>query len=152
MARPPYGAFNFIVKIGGDEFGGFSDVSGLETELQLAQYRNGNDKTNYVTKVPGMFTASDVTFKRGLVNSEDMWAWIRASRSPGNGERGVMAKRDVVVTLLDETRKGVQSWKLVNALPMKYTGPTLAAKGGGDVAMEELVLSVESIDLTEVSA
>ena len=30
---------------------------------------------------------------------------------------------------------------------MKYTGPTLAGKGGGDVAMEELVLSIEALEI-----
>jgi hypothetical protein len=34
---------------------------------------------------------------------------------------------------------------------MKWTGPTLAAKGGGDVAMEELVLSAENLQM-EVTA
>jgi hypothetical protein len=31
-------------------------------------------------------------------------------------------------------------------MPIKWTGPTLAAKGGADVAMEELVLSAEKIE------
>jgi hypothetical protein len=41
----------------------------------------------------------------------------------------------------------VQRWTLHNAMPLKYTGPTLAGKGGGDVAMEELVLSVEELQV-----
>jgi phage tail-like protein len=51
----------------------------------------------------------------------------------------------VVITLRDEAGSPVQSWKLRGVVPMKYTGPTLAAKGGGDVAMEELVLSAEEL-------
>lgn len=58
----------------------------------------------------------------------------------------MLAKKTVVVKLLDEQRNSVQSWTLRGVTPMKYTGPTLAAKGGGDAAMEELVLSVEGID------
>ena len=46
----------------------------------------------------------------------------------------------------DEAGTPVQKWTLGGVAPMKYTGPTLAAKGGGDVAMEELVLSSESMD------
>lgn len=148
MARTaPYGAFNFIVKIGSNDFGGFSDVSGLGTELKLSEYREGNDKLNRVRKIPGTFTVSDVTLKRGIVNSADMWAWIQQSRSIGG--RGVEAKQDVVITMLDEAGTPVQSWKLRGVLPMKYTGPTLAAKGGGDVAMEELVLSAEELELMD---
>ena len=50
----PYGAFNFTVSFdGGETFGGFSDVSGIGTELTVAEYRNGNEKENHVRKVPG---------------------------------------------------------------------------------------------------
>ncbi len=147
--RPtPYGAFNFLVKIDGEGFGGFSDVSGLETELQMSEYRNGNDKVPYVTKVPGLVNTADVTLKRGVVNSKDLWDWIKAARSQSR-MRGVEAKRVVIITLMDETGKAVQSWQLKGVLPLKYTGPTLAAKGGGDVAMEELVLASDFLELMD---
>jgi phage tail-like protein len=144
----PYGAFNFLVKIGTDDFGGFSDVSGLSTELKVAEYREGNDPENHVTKVPGTHTVGDVTLKRGIVNSQQMWGWIRDSRS-ATGSRGMLAKRDVVITMLDEAGTAVQSWKLFGVVPLKYSGPNFAAKGGTDVAMEEIVLSAEGLDLLE---
>ncbi len=143
----PYGAFNFIVSINGvtpdanEPLGGFSDVAGLSTEITVAEYRNGNEKENHVRKVPGVHKTGDVTCKRGIVNSKDLWAWIEAVR-----RTGVAAKKEVVITLRDEAGQGVQSWKLHSVMPSKYTGPTLAAKGGGDVAMEELVLSAEGIE------
>lgn len=143
MARQtPYGAFNFLVEIDGQEFGGFSDVSGLSTDITVAEYRNGNDRVNHVRKVPGMHKVSDVTLKRGIVNSTDLWAWVAQTRTAS-----VAAQRAVTVTLLDEARAAVQSWRLRGVIPMKYSGPTLAAKGGGDVAMEELVLSVEDFEI-----
>lgn len=138
----PYGAFNFIVNIDGDEFGGFSDVSGIGTELTIAEYRNGNDRENHVRKIPGVHKVSDVTCKRGIVNSKSLWDWIKQSRTAGPA-----AQRNVTITLLDEARAPVQVWLLRNVLPMKYSGPTLAAKGGGDVAMEELVLSAEALEI-----
>ena len=143
MARQvPYGAFNFIVNFDGAEaFGGFSDVSGLSSDITLAEYRYGNDRENHVRKVPGLHKVADVTLKRGVINSADVWAWITAARSTG-----VAAQRNVSITLLDEARTPVQVWKLRNVIPMKYSGPTLAAKGGGEVAMEELVLSAEALE------
>lgn len=143
----PYGAFNFLVNLGGGPgethpLGGFSDVSGLVTEIKMAEYRNGNDRPNHVRKVPGVHTVGDVTLKRGVVNSSDLWDWITRTRT-----QGVDAKRNVVITLRDEAGKPVQKWVLGNAIPMKFTGPTLAAKGSGDVAMEELVLSSESLEI-----
>ena len=107
----------------------------------MAEYRNGNEKTNHVRKVPGVHKVGDVTLKRGIVNSADLWAWITQTRT-----QGVVAKRTVVITLRDEAGTPVQKWTLGGVAPMKYTGPTLAAKGGGDVAMEELVLSSESME------
>jgi phage tail-like protein len=145
----PYGAFNFIVNLNGprgpeDPLGGFSDVSGIGTENTVAEYRNGNDPENHVRKVPGVHKVSDVTLKRGIVNSADLFEWIEAVR-----RTGVVAQRTVTITLRDEASQPVQTWTLRGVVPLKYTGPTLAAKGGGDVAMEELVLSAEAMVLGE---
>jgi phage tail-like protein len=144
----PYGAFNFLVNLNGpvgetQPLGGFSDVSGLSTETKMAEYRNGNDLPNHVRKIPGIHTVGDVTLKRGVVNSRDLWDWITQTRT-----QGIAAKRSVVITLRDESGKPVEKWSLGGVVPMKYTGPTLAAKGGGDVAMEELVLSSESLEVS----
>ena len=139
----PYGAFNFVVNFdGGELFGGFSDVSGLGTELTIAEYRNGNEKENHVRKIAGVHKVGDVTLKRGIVSSLTLFNWIKDSRV-----KGPDAKKSVTIQLLDEAQKAVQTWVLRGVLPMKYTGPTLAAKGGGDVAMEELVLSSEALEI-----
>lgn len=139
----PYGAFNFVVNFdGGEVFGGFSDVSGLGTELTIAEYRNGNEKENHVRKIAGVHKVGDVTLKRGIVSSISLFNWIKDSRV-----KGPDAKKSVTIQLLDEAQKAVQTWVLRGVLPMKYTGPTLAAKGGGDVAMEELVLSSEALEI-----
>ena len=137
----PYGAFNFLVDLGDGAAGGFSDVSGLSTDMTVAEYRTGNERVNHVHKVPGLHKTGDVTLKRGIISSGDLWAWVTEVRTSGPA-----AKRDVLITLLSEEGEGVQAWRLLHAMPLKYTGPTLNAKGGGDVAMEELVLSCELIE------
>ena len=139
----PYGAFNYTVQFADAEsFGGFSDVSGIGTELTIAEYRNGNERENHVRKVAGIHKVSDVTLKRGIVNSKTLWEWISESRTAGPA-----AQRVVKISLLDEAHMPVQSWLLRGCVPMKYTGPTLAGKGGGDVAMEEIVLSAEGVEI-----
>ena len=139
----PYGAFNFVVNFdGGEEFGGFSDVSGIGTEVTVAEYRAGNDKENHVRKVAGVHKVSDVTLKRGIVNFDSLWSWIDETRSAGPA-----AQKTVAVTLLDEAHNPVRTWLLRGCIPMKYTGTTLAAKGGGDAAMEEIVLSAEGFEI-----
>lgn len=151
MARRdnPYGAFNFLVSLGGDQgdgaqgtiVGGFSDVSGLGEEVHYSEYRNGNEKYNTVRKVSGSHKIDDVTLKRGLIGSLDMYQWLKAYMD------GAKDVRQVNITVLDEARNPVMVYKLRNAQPKKYTGPTFAAKGGGEVAMEELQLVCEGIDV-----
>ncbi len=144
----PYGAFNFMVALGGDQgtgdlgtiIGGFSDVTVGGTEVNYSEYRNGNERFNTVRKVPNTHKVDDVKLKRGLVGTTDLFDWIKGVRE------GTPDPRQVTVTLLDEARNPVASWRLRNAQPKKWTGPTLAAKGGGEVAMEELDFVCEAID------
>jgi phage tail-like protein len=146
----PYGAFNFLVTLGGSQgdggegtiIGGFSDVSGLGTEVSYSEYRNGNERFNTTRKVPNTHKVDDVTLKRGVVGSDDLWNWLKGVRD------GTADPRNVRVTLLDEARNPVVTWSLRNAQPKKWTGPTLAAKGGGDVAMEELSLVCEGLEVS----
>jgi phage tail-like protein len=145
MARDvPYGSFNFLVKFDGDEaFGGFSDVSGLSTDMVMSEYRAGNEPENHVRKIPGLHKVGDFTLKRGIINSATLWQWISDTRT-----NGVEAKKQVSITLLNEARSPIQTWTLRGVTLMKYTGPTLAAKTGTDVAMEELVLSAEGFEIS----
>ena len=148
----PYGAFNFLVVLGsgpggnqgdgslGTIIGGFSDVTGLGTEVKYSDYRNGNERVNTVRHVPNTFSVDEVTLKRGLVGSDDLFLWLKTVRD------GTADPRTVTVTLLDEARNAVATWVLRNAQPKKWVGPSLAAKGGGEVAMEELHLVHEGLE------
>lgn len=145
----PFGAYNFLVEFDGNEasntaLGGFSDVSGLGTEITLMEYRQGNDKENRVRKIPALNKSSDVTLKRGIMGLTNFWQWVAITRADPTH------KRTVRVALQDEVGNVILKWVLINARPMKWTGPTLAAKGGSDVAMEELVLASEGIEMEEV--
>ena len=139
----PYGAFNYLVNFDGDELlGGFAEVSGIGTEITVAEYRNGNDKENHVRKLGGVHKVGDVTLKRGILDSKLLFDWITQART-----QGPAAQKSVTNTLLDESQAPVQAWVLRGVIPMKYSGPALAGKGGGDVAMEEIVLSAEGLEL-----
>ncbi|MEA2195584.1 MAG: hypothetical protein QOG42_2018 [Solirubrobacteraceae bacterium] len=144
----PYGAFNFLVSLGGAQgdggegtiIGGFSDASGLGMEVSYSEYRNGNEKFNTARKVPNTHKVDDVTLKRGLVGSTDLFDWIKTVRD------GTADPRNITITLLDEARNTVAAWRLRSAQPKKWSGPTLAGKGGGEVAMEELHLVHEGVE------
>ena len=141
----PYGAFNFRVEFGdadggGPIEGGFSDASGLGTEINYSEYRSGADKFNTTRKIANTFKTDQVTLKRGLIGSTDIFEWLEAVQG------GAYQPRTVTIVMLDEARNEVLSLILKNAQPKKWVGPTLAAKGGGEVAMEELQLVHEGIE------
>lgn len=143
----PYSQFNFLVDLGtGDTESfqaGFQEVSGLGVEVALAEYRNGNEKDNAPRKVPGLYKVPDVTFKRGVIGATDLYDWLKDTRDGSQN-----AKRTITIQLLSEDRASVAlEWKLTNAFPMKYTAPGLNG-AGADVAVEELVVACERIDMS----
>lgn len=142
----PYGQFNFLVSIdNGDtaaSIAGFQEVSGLGLEITAAEYRPGNYKENSPMKVTLTNKVPDVTFKRGVIGSLDLYEWLNEVR---NGSQSAL--KTVIIQLQDESHSGtVQKWRLTNARPIKYTGPSLSGKGT-DVAVEELVMASERIDV-----
>jgi phage tail-like protein len=143
----PYGSFNFLVDFAtGDAStvrGGFQEVSGMNIELTSAEYRAGNSPVNHPVKVNGVYKVGDVTFKRGLIGALDLYQWINAIRT---GDHTLL--RTVHVSLQDEAHNGpVMTWTLLNARPLRYTVPALNAKTGSEVAIEELVLSIEDLSV-----
>ncbi len=145
----PYPNFAFRVKIGtndeNDILAGFQEVSGLGAETAVTEYRPGNSPVNYPTKVMGLGKQPDVTLKRGVIGSLDLFEWMETVR---NGDRSKdQFFRNIVIKLMAEDRvTPVLEWTLQNARPMKYTGPALNGKSS-DVAIEELVISAENVTL-----
>jgi phage tail-like protein len=141
----PYSQFNFLVDFGVDPQspqGGFQEVAGLGLEINVQEYRNGNERDNAPRKITGMNKVPDVTFKRGVIGESTLYDWLNEIR---NGSQE--AQRTVTIQLLSEDRTTVaQSWKLTNAAPIKYTGPQLTGKGT-DIAIEELVVAGERVDM-----
>ena len=119
----PYPSYNFLVTLTSGHglvstLGGFSEAVGLRGE------------------------SATVTLKRGLVNSTVLRQWIIQSRTAQAN-----AAQSAVVTLRGESGQAMMSWQLANVTPSSYNGPTLQGKGSGDVALEELVLTVGSIQI-----
>jgi len=148
MATPrerPYVQFNFLVDIGEGTDGpqaGFQEVSGIGMEVTVSEYRNGNAKENSVMKITGMNKSTDVTLKRGVIGSLNLYQWLNQIR---NGDQNAL--RPVTIQMQNEDHTAiVQTWKLMRARIIKHTSGPLNAKGT-DVAMEELTLSYERLEM-----
>ncbi len=142
----PYVQFNFLVDLGdGVTDGpqaGFQEVSGIGMEVTVSEYRNGNAKENSVMKITGMNKSTDVTMKRGVIGYLNLYQWLDQIR---NGDQN--AKRTVTVHLQNEDHTSVvQTWKLLRACITKHTSGPMNAKGT-DVAMEELVIAYERLEM-----
>ena len=142
----PYVQFNFLVDIGdGNTEGaqaGFQEVSGLSSDVVVTEYRNGNAKENSVMKLTGLNRVSDVTLKRGLMGSLGLYEWFNDIRN-GNPK----ALRTVTIRLMTEDHSDVvMTWKLLRARIIKHTSGPFNAKGT-DVAMEEMVLACERLEM-----
>lgn len=142
----PYAQFNFLVDLGtGNTAGpeaGFQECSEIGMTVDVIEYRNGNEKENNVRKLPGLTRVSDVTLKRGIIGSLELYDWLDQIR---NGDAA--AYRTVLIHLQNEDRSEVvQTWKLLRARIVKHVSGPLNAKGN-DVALEEITLAYERLEL-----
>jgi phage tail-like protein len=146
LRERPYVQFNFLVDLGtGNTEGpdaGFQEISGIGMEVTVAEYRNGNEKENSVRKITGLNKSTDVTLKRGVIGSLSLYQWLNQIR---NGEQNAL--RNVVISMQNEDHtQVVMTWKLMRARIVKHTSGPLNAKGS-DVAMEELTLAYERLEM-----
>ncbi|EJL23192.1 phage tail protein [Novosphingobium sp. AP12] len=142
----PYVQFNFLVDLGdGNTEGpdaGFQEVSGIGMEVTVSEYRTGNSRENSVMKMTGLNKASDVTMKRGVIGSLNLYSWLDDIR---NGNQNAM--RNVTIQLQNEDHTAVVcTWKLLRARIIKNVNGPFNAKGT-DVAMEELTLAYERLEM-----
>lgn len=142
----PYVQFNFLVDIGDGvtdgPTAGFQELSGIGMEMTVSEYRAGNSKENSVMKITGMNKSTDVTMKRGVIGSLNLYKWFDDIR---NGNQNAL--RTVKVTLRNEDHsQAVVTWKLMRARIIKSTMGPFNAKGT-DVAMEEMVLAYERLEM-----
>ena len=139
MARfDPYKNYKFRVEIDGINVAGFCEVSGISSEVETIEYREGGD--DRTRKLPGLIKFGNVTLKRGMTDSRDLYNWHRALL------QGTLDRRNIQIVLLDDERKDVARWRLIDAFPQKYEGPCLNAKSS-EVAIETLELCCEYIEL-----
>ena len=142
MAAPkridPYRNFRFRVEIEGLTSTGFAEVSGLSATAEVIEYREGADVTS-TRKLPGLITYPNVTLKRGITTSRELFDWWTTV------VKGSVQRRNVVIILLDDDRKEVLRWILREAWVAKYEVGELNAEGT-DVAIESIELAHEGFE------
>jgi phage tail-like protein len=146
LRERPYHQFNFLVDLGtGVTEGpqaGFVECSPIALEVAVVEYRNGNDRENAVRKLTGLQKVADVTLKRGIIGSLDLYQWLAEIR---DGDQSAL--RTVVIQLQSEDHtQVVTTWKLLRARIIKHVSGPLNATSS-DVAIEELTLAYERLEM-----
>lgn len=140
MGQYPLPAYHFAVEWGGARTG-FSEVSGLNIMVDVTELRDGSDPNKAARKMPGLHHFGNVVFKREIIKGDnDFFKWMSTINL------NTVERRDVTITLLDESHQPVITWRIKNAFPVKLTGPVLVANANC-VAMEELELAHEGISV-----
>jgi phage tail-like protein len=133
----PHGNFNFRVEIENTSVASFAECTGLSSQVDVIEYREGGDPT--IRKLPGIRRFGDITLKRGITTSNELQGWH------ANVLNGVPDRRNGSVILLDDAGQEVVRWNFFNAFPRKWEGPDLRGEGH-EVAIETLTLSCEGLE------
>jgi len=137
--KDPYRKFRFKVEFNGTESGGFSEVSGFDASVDVVEYREGNETPITVRKLTGLAKYGNITLKWGVIDSTEMFNWMQT-----HIDGKVIERKTVTITALDEEKKPVAAWQVINAWPTKYTAPDFSATAS-EVAIETLELAHEGM-------
>lgn len=136
----PLPKFYFQVKLGDAEVA-FQEVSGLDIEAQIIEYRHGNSKEFSTIKMPGIKKTGNVTLKKGVfVKDNAFWDWFSQIKM------NTIERKTVVISLLDEEGNPTMVWTLNNAWPTKITGTDMKSDGN-EVAVETIEVAHEGLTI-----
>ncbi len=140
MAEYPIPKFHFQVEWGGSKIG-FTEVSGLDVESEVIEYRDGASPEYVKTKMPGMQKFSNITMKRGTFQSDnefyDWWNTVALN---------TIERRDLTISLLNENHEPVVVWKVKNAWPAKVQSTDLKSDGN-ETAIESIEVAHEGLTI-----
>jgi len=140
MANYPIPKFHFRVEWGGTNIG-FSEISGLNIENKVIEYRDGISPEFSKIKMPGMREYSNITMKRGVFKGDnEFYNWLNTI------SLNTVDRRDLTISLLNEKHEPVVVWKIHNAFPVKVQSTDLKADGS-EVAIEQLDLAHEGLSI-----
>jgi phage tail-like protein len=120
----------------------FQEVSGLDVESQIVEYRKSNNPLFSTEKMPGIVKYGNVAMKRGIfVNDNTFWNWHEEITM------NLIKRITILIKLLDESGNVTMQWQLANAWPTKISGTDLKSEGN-EIAIDTLEIAYEQITIT----
>lgn len=134
LTKDPYLSLKFHVNIENKAVGAFSEVTGLQLEVEVHEYREGG-VNEYLHKLAGPIKyPSNLILKHGLMAADVLWQWQQEIVN------GVVKRQNGSVSLLDQAGNVQWCWYFRAAYPVRWSGPELRA-GTAEVALETLELA-----------
>lgn len=146
----PIPKFHFLVEWGEGFRVGFTEVSGLDFETEVIEYREGSSKKYNKSKQPGLTKYSDITLKRGTFEGDlDYFnLWKETYYFQEGNKNGSKYRRSIIIKLLNENHEPILIWKLENAWAKKIQSTDLKADAN-EVAIETMEITHEGLTLSE---
>lgn len=133
LDKDPYIGFRFRVEIDHILVGAFSEVSGLQVEVDVHEYREGG-LNEYPHKLAGSIKYPNLILKHGLMEAKALWEWQQQI------VQGNIQRNNGAIILMDQAGDEKWRWNFRAAYPVRWSGPDLRA-GTAEVALETLELS-----------
>jgi len=119
---------NFLFEVDGVEIGAFKEVTGLQVAATTHEYVEGG-QNQYVHRFPGVMTWSNLVFRRGLVNTDALFAWVGKTSGDGfAGNQNKLTRATGAVTIVDHHGTRLRSWELEGVFAVAWSGPSLSAE------------------------
>ncbi|HMB62284.1 MAG TPA: phage tail protein [Eudoraea sp.] len=142
METYPLPKFHFLVQWGGSKIG-FTEVTGLDFQVELIEYREGSSPEYHKIRMPGMHKFSNITLKRGTYTGDiEFYTWMKTISLT------TVERRDITISLLNEEHEPVVTWGIKNAFPIKVQASDFKSDGN-EVAVETLELAHEGLKIVE---
>ena len=134
----PLPKFHFVVEWGGARIG-FTEITGLTTETEVIEYREGSSPEYNKVKMPGLRKYGNITMKRGtFAGDNDYFKWFNTVKL------NTIERRDITISLLNEEHAPVVVWKVKSAWPVKIQSPDLKAEAN-ESAIESIEVAHEGL-------
>lgn len=119
----------FVVEVDGEQVGWFTEVAGLEVRAQTEQVREGG-VNGFVHHLPGPLTWPNLVLTRGVASDDNLLSWFNRTSGESFTASGAVERTTAAVVLVDQDGQRLRSWDLVDAIPVRWTGPRLATESG----------------------
>ena len=142
----PIPKFHFRVEIDGEEMS-FMEVSGLEVNTEVIEYRHGDSEVFSPMKMAGLVKTSNLTLKKGIFEGDDRLLELIQRIYDKEYYGAEDTRMDILIELLDEEGETIMSWNVQRAFPIKYSGTDLKSDAN-EVAIESIEFAYEAIELS----